>query len=812
MTGDKGMGVLRRFRLRWILGSAVVLVAVPFVMLFGLYLGGGYVKTAGTWWYPFPTSFLSDYYVTGPFGMTSNTREDNPVWSQLPAFNIYQARITYAMSRGRPGVEVAWLLGEAEWPDRPAVGEGTTLNAGESAMSRALLDEGIDYHRVSRLDLTRATVKDGRLLVGEAEFGALLVADLHVAEPELLQNMLRISQAGVPVVWQGGLPARAPGWRDHAQRDSAVATHMAQLLNEVSRVGSSPDAAAALASTGVTTGLRRLPGTETFKLRVSRRVMDRAEVVLLFNGTAEAIARTFRLAGRWGEVRLLDPATGDDTLLAAAGNEVAIEVPPGRIRLLLLQRSASDVISPADAIADSSSRWDWAQWRNPPRQLHPMIRWWWPGNAVESDELRRELLSLYEAGFGGVEIQTLTIGMSQTHLEENEQSIYTVGTGAFFNRLKTVFALAGDLGMTVDLTLGSGWSSGGPFMDEHPEQQLLRAEFDVDGPLRLSTALPLAEQPWYVLPSNWIIRDTIGDFDANMRLRAVVAARLEEAGGAPVLTELRDISHAVSKNYLEWSVPEGRHRIFAMYQNASAHNVVASAYPGALNASPVLDHLNPGGIEEYLHDLGNPWLDALAPYSPRAVFVDSFELIGELPWTSGFAQRFSALMGYDVTPYLPLLFMSRGESKYVNVVVPPEPAYQTTGEMGRRMREDYDAVRQQMFLENFLQPLAQWTRARGVQLRLQAHGGYGDYLDAYKMADVPESEGLFAGGSYDFLKLAASAGHIAGRRLVSSESFITMTNDPNALTIEDYYRLAGNAFAAGINITVCHGYAYHYSP
>jgi hypothetical protein len=37
-----------------------------------------------------------------------------------------------------------------------------------------------------------------------------------------------------------------------------------------------------------------------------------------------------------------------------------------------------------------------------------------------------------------------------------------------------------------------------------------------------------------------------------------------------------------------------------------------------------------------------------------------------------------------------------------------------------------------------------------------------------------------------------------------------LTTDFNGLTMEDYYLLAGNAFAAGINRTICHGYAYHY--
>ena len=811
MRDGKGRGVERRFSTKRALQFVAALLLTPVLIVGGLYIAGGYVRTTGTWWYPFVPSLLSDYYVTGPFAMTSNTREDNPVWSELPKFNRYQARLTYAMSRGRPKVEVAWLLADAEWPDRPAIGESKILNAGESSLSQALVGAGLGYHRISRSDLMHASIKDGRLLVGEADFGALLVDDLGIAEPALLQQMLRISRAGLPVVWQGEIPRRATGWRDHVNRDRAVSTLSAQLVQAVSLVDSPAAAAAALLSSGLDTRLRLLPGAGPFKLRFNRREMQSGEVILLFNETTETITQRAGLTGGWGAIRVLDPATGEDSLLPAVGDEIAIEIPPGRIRLLLLQQAAVDN-SPGDSVADPADDWDWTLWRDPPRQMHPMMRWWWPGNAVASEELRHELLSLYEAGYGGVEIQTLTIGLSQSHLEENEQSIYTVGTASFFDHLKTVFRLAGELDMAVDLTLGSGWSSGGPFIDEYPEQQLLRTQIDVDGPTHLKRRLPGPEEPWYATPSNWIIRNTIGDFDTDTRLKAVVAARLEERGDVPVLADLTDISYAVNEDTLDWQVPKGRHRIFALYQNATAHNAVASAYPGALSASPVLDHLDPGGAGEYLEELGDPWLDALSPFTPRAVFVDSFELIGELPWATRFPERFSEMLGYDITPYLPLLFMTRGESKYVNVVLPPVPAYRSLDEMGQRVREDYETVRQQLFLESFVQPLARWAHSRGLQLRLQAHGGYGDYLDSYKVADIPEAEGLFAGGSYDFLKLAASAGHVAGRRLVSSESFITMTTDFNDLTIEDYYRLSGNAYAAGINVTVCHGYAYHYSP
>ena len=75
------------------------------------------------------------------------------------------------------------------------------------------------------------------------------------------------------------------------------------------------------------------------------------------------------------------------------------------IRLLLLR---SDPQHPAEL--------DPELWRTPTRALHPYIRWWWPGSAVTGEQLHTELRSIRDAGFAGVEIQTLTIGLSHRHL------------------------------------------------------------------------------------------------------------------------------------------------------------------------------------------------------------------------------------------------------------------------------------------------------------------------------------------------------------------------------------------------------------
>ena len=800
--------------LRALIGLLLAVLLIPPLLLAGLYAAGGYVKTPPTMWYPFVTSLLADYYTTGPFAMTSNTREDNPVWSELPQFNKSLARLTYAMSRGEAVTEIAWLLADAEWVDKPALGEGDSPNASEVPLSKALVAAGLGYDRISRVNLVNAHVKNDRLQVGEASYRALLIDDLSIASPDLLEQIATIARAGIPVLWQGQFPTRAPGWAEHQRRDAAVRELSVELHKLVSRSATVEQSIAALAASGVESLLQPVDAGN-LKLRIAHRKLDNADLFLLYNETAADLSREFRFNRPWGHGQALDPVTGQLQELTGDVGSFTVTVPARRTRLLLLHASSGNTSAAEDAQhfeAAGAAAWNWQQWQDPSRDMYPHIRWWWPGNAVHKDELRRELRSLHAAGYGGVELQTLSIGLSQQHLVEHEQDIYQVGSASYFDHVKAVFELATELDMTVDLTLGSGWSSGGPFIDQYPEQQLLQAAFDVRGPVSLQRVLPVPTQPWYVTPTNWVISNTIGQFDSHARLQKVVAARVDDSTSPATLLDLVDISATVRGDTLSWQVPPGDYRVFSFYQNATAHNVAASAYPGALAASPVLDHLDIGGATEYIQDLGAPWLAALAPYKPNAFFIDSFELIGELPWSSGFSQRFRAMHGYDVTPYLPLLFMQRGESKYVNVVIPPAPAYRGAHDMQARVREDYEATRQRLFIEAFLQPVKTWVEERGINLRLQAHGGYGDYLDTYQLADIPESEGLFAGGSYDFLKLAASAGHVSGQRMISSESFITMGFDFNALSIEDYYLLAGNAYAAGINSTVCHGYAYHYVP
>ena len=45
------------------------------------------------------------------------------------------------------------------------------------------------------------------------------------------------------------------------------------------------------------------------------------------------------------------------------------------------------------------SCWTKSMWDDPNRRYFPIIRWWWPGNAVNIDQLGKELNIFKVAGF-----------------------------------------------------------------------------------------------------------------------------------------------------------------------------------------------------------------------------------------------------------------------------------------------------------------------------------------------------------------------------------------------------------------------------
>ena len=127
--------------------------------------------------------------------------------------------------------------------------------------------------------------------------------------------------------------------------------------------------------------------------------------------------------------------------------------------------------------------------------------------------------------------------------------------------------MAKDLDLNIDLTLGSGWSSGGPFIKDFPEKQLIKSEVEIMGPVKIKIKPPDISEPAYVKKTNFIVNKTIGDFDKNTKLEAIILAKILSSKKGSTLTQLKDVTHLFDGNQITLEVPGGKHTLFFIYQN-----------------------------------------------------------------------------------------------------------------------------------------------------------------------------------------------------------------------------------------------------
>src|SRR4051794_24993936 len=96
----------------------------------------------------------------------------------------------------------------------------------------------------------------------------------------------------------------------------------------------------------------------------------------------------------------------------------------------------------------------------PPDDARMMVRWWWFGPSVTQAELEREMRFMKEGGIGGFEVQP-TYALE---LDDPAKGIKNLPfmSPEFLEALTFTGEKAKELGLRMDLTLGSGWPFGGP--------------------------------------------------------------------------------------------------------------------------------------------------------------------------------------------------------------------------------------------------------------------------------------------------------------------------------------------------------------
>ncbi|WP_441801780.1 glycosyl hydrolase [Leeuwenhoekiella sp. W20_SRS_FM14] len=410
-------------------------------------------------------------------------------------------------------------------------------------------------------------------------------------------------------------------------------------------------------------------------------------------------------------------------------------------------------------------------WPELTNTIKPWTRWWWMGSAVDKPNLKKHLIAFQEAGLGGVEITPIY------GVKGEEANFLDHLSPKWLEMLDYTISTADSLGLGVDMVLGTGWPYGGPQVTkEFAATKLVVSSYTIKKGVTFTSAVhPPASEKQPAVFSALLAYDIDGN--------------------------LKDLTTQVSDGTISWENPDADYTVYALFTGKTGQQVKRSA-PGG--AGYTLDHYSNEAFEAYV----KPYDSAFAKLNGnlRAIFNDSYEVYGT-DFTPKFFSFFEEHRGYDLKQHINLLLSEEDE------------------ELGNRVKADYRLTISELLLTQFDEPWTKWANTHNFKTKLQAHGSPGNLIDLYASADIPECE-TFGSMPYDIkcfrreaenirtgdadpvmLKFSSSAGHIAGKPLISSETF-TWLREHFKTALSQTKPEAEELLLNGVNHIFLHGSTY----
>ncbi|MGV3558001.1 glycosyl hydrolase [Larkinella arboricola] len=431
------------------------------------------------------------------------------------------------------------------------------------------------------------------------------------------------------------------------------------------------------------------------------------------------------------------------------------------------------------------------RWPTITQQTKPWTRWWWMGSAVNQKDLTSLLEQYRKAGLGGVEVTPIY------GVKGEERNFINFLSPKWMTMLDHTLKEANRLGMGVDLAQASGWPFGGPWVSPADACKYVAYKtYSLKSGEKLTEPVTYIQQPLVRTVGEKIDIKKLVDPIArnpNLQRHAFDQVRFEKPLPLQSLMAYSDKGQTVDltakvdgKGALNWTAPEGRWTLYAVFQGWHG-KMVERAGPGG--EGDVIDHFSKTATQNYLRKFD----DAFKGHdlkTLRAFFNDSYEVDdaqGESNWTPALFEEFKKRHGYDLRNHLAALFGKDSEDK------------------NGRVLTDYRSTISELLLENYTKTWSAWAKTKGKIIRNQAHGSPANILDLYAITDIPEIEGT----EILRIKFASSAANVTGKKLTSSES-ATWDNEHFLSKLSDIKKDMDRFLLGGVNHTFYHG--TNYSP
>lgn len=452
----------------------------------------------------------------------------------------------------------------------------------------------------------------------------------------------------------------------------------------------------------------------------------------------------------------------------------------------------------------------------------PLTRWWVPGSQMDKEEIRKEIESMVNAGFGGAEVVPVSVAGG------DGEGILDWGSEHWKEVTKYMLETAGEYNFTIDFTMTPAWPLALPTIKD-VDDPAQGAQMEMDGAW---TDGITKDNPFKgTLPVSSEAEEDAKKADGTVILAGVSVARYADRDNKVLVydsAKALDLSEITDNGDGTWScefTPEddGEYVIFAWYQHPSGNTKYENNQ---------VDHYSKAGSQMII----DYWENELIPYygnafeNCRSMFVDSLEFETHLDWTYGLQASFEEANSYDVTAYLPAIYDGSDEWTAIgNYMGEPNPSF-TFDQNSNELLNDFREHLTKLYIENNIEPLKAFCAKHNATLRYQT--SYGKSLDTAETAmypDIPETESLYGNDYMDFYRLQAGAVHAADKNIYSMETSAEWTETWNPKKDNGEYGTRGNgeynsgnyeqtfldhiwhdqrAFASGVNQVVFHGYPY----
>jgi alpha-L-rhamnosidase len=431
------------------------------------------------------------------------------------------------------------------------------------------------------------------------------------------------------------------------------------------------------------------------------------------------------------------------------------------------------------------------QWPAITSQTKPWTRWWWMGNAVDTNGLRINMEKYQAAGLGGLELTPIY------GVKGYEDRFIDYLSPQWMDLFSYTLGEASHLGLGLDMSTGTGWPfGGGPLIDSvYACKEFFYKSWSLQGGASLTDSIRYMQEP--LVHTDGFPKPTIDQLvepvfaNKNRQALALDQVRFRRSlppqvlmaySGSGAMIDLTAKVNAAGR--LDWTAPPGDWTLYAIFEGSHG-KMVERAAPGA--EGNVIDHFSLAALTKYLSRYDTAF-EGHSLSGLRAFFKDSYEVDdarGQSNWTPGFFELFRQYRGYDLKEHLPALF---GKD---------------TKENNDLVLCDYRETISDLLLDKFTRAWGAWAHAKGAIIRDQAHGSPANILDLYAACDIPETEGE------DPLrfKFAVSAAHVTGKKLASSES-VTWLSEHFLSGLGDIKQAIDGYLLGGVNHIFYHGTAY----